>query len=504
MSYLNDLKNDTNYIHTENGAVAHKSTMNAVLDLFSMGGAYRNRTDAEVEALFGDAYRQNRDLALKCLFYLRDVRGGQGERRFFRVAYKWLIRNDINTASMNAVRIPEFGRWDDLIDICFDTELEGRMITIVYNQLESDCNSDYPSLLAKWMPSENASNAVTKARARRFIREFDWTPKVYRKTLSKLRERINVLESIMSGKEWDEIDFSAIPSVAGMKYRHCFSTREELRDRYAEFMGNKKTKVNASVLNPVDIAEKVITRRYSRFTQTEIDTLQKYWDNLKDYYHGREENAIAVVDVSGSMLGLPMAAAVGMGAYIADKSKGRFANHFITFSAHPQLVEFNGSNIVEKICRCINADWGYNTNIERVMDLLLDTALEHRTPQSEMPARLYIFSDMEFDKGLSFGRNYDEDHPWRCPAKFGDREDYKTLFEQIERKWAAAGYKMPKITFWNLDARQNNIPAIGDNFNYISGFSMSQMESVMAGKSAVDLMLDVLLKDRYKFIKAWY
>lgn len=498
MSYLNDLKNDTNYIHTENGAVAHKSTMNAVLDLFAMGGAYRNRTDAEVEALFGDAYRQNKDLALKCLFYLRDVRGGgQGERRFFRVAYKWLIRNDINTASMNAVRIPEFGRWDDLIDICFDTKLEGRMMTIVYNQLESDNNSDYPSLLAKWMPSENASNAVTKARAKRFIREFDWTPRVYRKTLSKLRERINVLETIMSGKEWDEIDFSAIPSVAGMKYRHCFSTREELRDRYAEFMGNKKTKVNASVLNPVDIAEKCIafdnkySYRYGYKTpdKTEIDTLQKYWDNLKDYYQGREENAIAVVDVSGSMWGTPLAAAVGMGAYIADKSKGRFANHFITFSVNPQLVEFNGSNIVEKICRCIRADWGYNTNIERVMDLLLDTALKHRTPQSEMPARLYIFSDMEFDKGL---------------GGFGNREDYETLFEQIERKWAAAGYKMPKITFWNLNAKQNNIPAIGDNFNYISGFSMSQMESVMAGKNAVDLMLDVLLKDRYKLIKAWY
>jgi len=503
MSLYENIKADTNFKYTENGAITHESTLDKVLDMFSMGGAYRNRTDKAVEELFGDAYRQNKELALKCLFYLRDCRGGQGERRFFRVAYKWLCRNDSLTAKLNLNRIPEYGRWDDLIDIGYTMYLENRSIyddifDIIVNQMDLDNVSKTPSLLAKWMPSENASSAETKAKARWIINDIGITPKKYRVRLSSVREKINVLERLMSENRWDEIEFDKIPSVAGMKYRNTFAVKEVTAARYKAFMENKTTKVNAATLNPVDIADKVI--KHCRFSfkgwrggynttvnldKTEVDALCKYWDNLKDYYQGREENAIAVVDVSGSMTGQPMAAAVGMGAYVATKSHGPFANHFITFSEKPKLVEFEGDNIVDKIARCITADWGYSTNIEAVMDLLLDTAKRHHMSQDDLPARLYIFSDMEFNRGLDIHCNTE------------------TLFESIEKKWNKAGYEMPTITFWNLDSRQNNIPAIGAKFNYISGFSMSQMEAVMAGKTAVDMMLEVLNSDRYTDIRAY-
>ena len=499
MSFLNDLKENTNYGYTENGAIKHESTLNPVLDMFAMGGAYRKRTDKEVEELFGDAYRANKDLALKCLFYLRDVRGGQGERRFFRVAYKWLIRNDIEVARHNLLMISEFGRWDDLIEICYNTKLADDMAEIVKKRLIADWSWDNSgiSLLAKWMPSENASSTHTKEMAKWFIKKFGWTPKEYRKYLSNLRKQINVLERLLSAKDWDKIEFDKIPSLAGLKYSHAFATREELAERYKEFMSSKKTKVNAAVANPVDIVDKVFrTRKDDAIGRLSI---QKYWDNLKDYYEGREENAIAVVDVSGSMFGTPIRAAIGMGAYVAQKSHGPFANHFITFSSTPELVKFEGDDFYDKVRRCESAAWGMNTNIEAVMDLLLDTAKKNNCSQDELPARLYIFSDMEFDRCMT--SNATDTGRWFNSHRMGENER-ETLFETIEKRWAAAGYKMPKVIFWNLDARQNNIPAIGDNFNYISGFSMSQMEAVMANKTAIDMMLEVLLSGRYQLIVA--
>lgn len=502
MDLLNAMKNDNNYGYTENGAVKHNTTMDKVLDLFALGGAYRNRTDKEVEELFGDAYRQNKELALKCLFYLRDCRGGQGERHFFRVAYKWLVRNDEATACANLKLIPVMGRWQDLIDIAYanrGTNFAYDSLAFITEQLSTDETSKTPSLLGKWMPSENASSKETKAQAKWLINELAYTPKEYRKVLSGLRKKINVLERLMSENRWDEIEFDKIPSAAGMKYKNAFAVKEVTAARYKAFMANKTTKVNAAVLNPVDIVEKILGKWYDnarQITQVERDALCKYWDNLKDYYQGREENAIAIVDTSGSMWGKPLYAAVGMGAYVASKSHGPFANHFITFSSDPELVEFEGDDIVDKIQRCARENrWGNSTNVKAAMDLILDSAIKHKLPQSDLPARLYIFSDMEFDRCIT--TDFD-DNKWHRPL---DRSEVSTLFEDIQREWAAYGYEMPQVTFWNLDARQNNIPAIGPKFNYISGFSMGQMESVMSGKTAIDMMLEVLNKERYSVVK---
>ena len=504
---FNAMKNDMNYGYTENGAIKHNSTLDKVLDMFALGGSYRKRTDKEVEILFGDAYRQDKELALKCLFYLRDVRGGQGERRFFRVAYKWLCRNDEQVARMNLTIVPEFGRWDDLIDIIYSVrDTNSAIVDIgigqIITQLSLDADCKTPSLLAKWMPSENASSAATKAKAGWLRRYMGYIPKEYRKMLSNIRKKLNILETLMSENRWEEIEFDKIPSVAGMKYRNAFAVKEVTAARYKAFMSNKETKVNASVLNPVDIADKVLSNCGWRgsLSQTEVDTLCKYWDNLKDYYQGREENAIAIIDVSGSMYGQPMAAAIGMGAYIAEKSHGPFANHFITFSSNPQLVEFEGDNIVDKIQRCSRADWGGSTNVEAAMMLILNSAIKNRLSQADLPKRLYIFSDMEFNHCMTFGEPVRDRWVFGAP-QINSIDHVNTLFEVIEKRFADAGYEMPQVTFWNLDARHNNIPAIGPKFNYISGFSMSQMEAVMAGKTAVDMMLDVLNKERYAVIK---
>lgn len=485
MGLLENLVKDTNFGTTENGASKHVTTHSDVLDMFSLCGSYRNRSDEDCIKAFALALAENKTLAMKCLFYLRDCRGGQGERRFFRVCYNWLCCYHLDLARNNIACVPEFGRWDDLIYSTYKTPLWKVAADFIKYRLELDTKSDTPTLLAKWMPSENASSAKTREVARALIREFGWTAKQYRKTLSALRKKINILETLMSEGRWDEIEFDKIPSVAGMKYREAFM-RHDVKKEYEKFMKDENTKVNADVLNPVDIAHKILRHGCTKFDELEIATLQKYWDNLKDYYNGREENGLCMVDVSCSMSGTPMEAAVSMGAYIAERGHGPFANHFITFSSYPKLVEFKGNNIVEKMQFCEDADWGGSTNLEAAMDLILDTLVDNKSPQSDVPDRFYIFSDMEFDMGIGL---------WRANAS-----KKATLFENIEKKWRDAGYKMPQVIFWNLNARTQNIPALGDNFSYVSGFSMNMIEAILSGKTGYDLMLEKLLSERYSIV----
>jgi hypothetical protein len=355
-------------------------------------------------------------------------------------------------------------------------------------------------LLAKWLPSQNASNSETKRLGRKLAKYLGMTSRNYRKTLSTLRERINVLERLMSAGEWHKIEFDKIPSRAGIIYRNAFARRDILAKKYEEFAKNKDTKVNTDALYPHDVAHKA----FHMPVMTPIEDpsrlmLQKYWDNLKDFYNGRKENAIAIVDTSGSMWGTPLEAAVSMGAYIADKSHGPFANHFITFSNRPELVKFEGIDIVDKFYRCRSADWGANTNLQAVFDMLLSIAKDKNVKTEDMPEKLFIFSDMEFDQCINF--NTGSSYSWNRWSDYS-KNNLDSDLERIAKQWAAAGYKLPKIIFWNLNARYNHIPAIGEGFSYVSGFSPSMVDAILSGKDGYDLMLEKLLSDRYKTVIA--
>ena len=487
MSYLNNLKQANNYTVTENGATSHASTLNGLMDLFALGGAYRKRSDDDCITLFKKAFEEDESYAMKCLFYNRDIRGGQGERRFFRVILKWLANNHSDAVLRNMKYIPLVGRWDDLYALD-GTPLENMAYDFMKQQFLLDLICKTPSLLAKWLKSENASSKESRRLARKTIEKFGISPKMYRKTLATLRERIKVLEKLMSEGRFDEIEFDKIPSRAGIIYRNAFARNDMTKARYEAFIKSKETKVNARALYPVDVAHRAFRASRLPYDDPERLALQKYWENLPNYYGDREENGIAIVDVSGSMTGTPMEAAVSLGAYIAEKAHGPFANHFITFSARPELVEFNGVDITDKLNRCASADWGANTNLEAVFDMLLKVALTNKTPQEDMPTRLYIFSDMEFDEALQEWGHWENSF------------NPDTLVEGIAKKWAAHGYKMPEIVFWNLDARQDNIPAIGEGFSYVSGFSPVMIEQILSGKTGLDLVMEKLNSERYKDI----
>ena len=494
---LNGMKQEANYGYTENGGVKHITTHSDLLDMFAMGGSMRNRSDDDVIFMFKKAYEENPEYALKCLFYLRNCRGGAGERRFFRVVIHWLANELPEVALRNMKYIPLFGRWDDLYALV-GTSIEHNMFLFMHSQfvLDMDCNT--PSLLGKWLKSENCSSIESKRLATKTRNAFQMTAREYRKSLSVLRNRINIVETLMSQNRWDEIEFDKLPSKAGLKYKNAFAQNEITAARYREFMFNKDTKVNAGVLNPVDIAGQIFSNWHP--TDIERKTWDKYWANLKDYYNGREEPGIAVVDVSGSMTGTPMNAAVSMGAYIAEHGKGPFHNHFITFSGNPHLVEFNGIDLYDKFQRAKNAEWGQNTNIEAVFDLLLSTAKKYKTRPEDMPKTIYIFSDMEFDQCVTSGpvRKDRWDYGY---ARTLTEDGIETVIEKQMRKWRQFGYDAPRVIFWNLDARTNNIPALDGAFSYVSGFSMAALEGVLSGKDGYDMMMDVLNNSIYKDIK---
>lgn len=492
--YLKSLKEDTNYKYTENGGITHKSTLNAVLDMFAMGGSMRKRSEDDIIAMFAKAYDEQPTTALRCLFYLRDVRGGQGERRFFRTCLKWLANENPEEVEHLINVIAEYGRYDDLFEL-FNTPCEAAMMG--YIKWVIDFNKDH--LIYKWMPSINASSKTTQARGRKFASEFHLTEREYRKLLTWGRKQLNLVESLMSQNHWDQIAFDKLPSRAGLLYKNAFMRREETRERYAAFMSNKENKVNASVLNPVEIAHQIYNYRgWNHPSVTERQAWQKYWDNLKDYYNGKEEPGIAVVDVSGSMYGQPLEAAVSMGAYIAERGKGPFKNHFITFSSNPELVEFVGNDIYHKFMAARGAEWGGSTNIEAVFNMLLNTAIHHHTPANEMPKTIYIFSDMEFNGCISCGTPTRD--RWDYGKLLNGVDQINTVIEAQARKWKTYGYQIPRVIFWNLDARHDNIPAIGPGFSYVSGFSMNMVECILSGKDGTDLMLEKLDSDRYSGI----
>src|SRR5574344_742775 len=411
-TFMNQLKNDTNSGRTANGALTHKTTNSAVYDMFALGGAYRKRSEADVILLFKNALEEDTSLALKCLFYLRDCRGGggQGERRFFRVCFKWLAENHTDIACRLMDFIAEYGRWDDLIYTTIDTSLEKEMGDKVFKQLKLDVSCKTPSLLGKWMPSENASSATTKAAANTLRKRFGLSHKTYRKTLSTLRKKINVLERLMSANEWDKIEFDKIPSKAGLIYKNAFARRDIIAKKYEAFAKDENTKVNAKTLYPYDVVAKALEHTgpwtsEPSMNATDRKMIEKYWENLPDYFGGKPCSMMCVVDTSGSMCGYeassPINVAISLGMYCAERAKGPFQNHFISFESNPHFIEVEGVDFCDKVYRISRAPWGGSTNIEGAFDMMLDIAIANHCTQDEIPQNLIVISVREFNYCVS-------------------------------------------------------------------------------------------------------
>lgn len=493
-TFMNGLQNASNYAVTENGALAHKTTRSAVYDMFALGGAYRKRSDEDCILLFKNALEENETLALKCLFYLRDCRGGQGERRFFRVCYKWLAQKHADVARRNFELISEYGRYDDVIYTLIGTPLENDALEFIKNQLALDLECKTPSLLAKWLPSENASAVKTKKMGN-IIREYlGMTHREYRKTLSILRERINLLERLMSANRWDEIEFDKIPSKAGLIYKNAFARRDIIAKKYEAFAKSEDTKVNASTLYPYDVVHKAVERTrgwgysFRDMSATDRAMVEKYWENLPEYIHDTNRKVLCVCDTSGSMTGseaaAPINVAIGLSMYCAERIGGPFKNHYISFSSRPQLIKIEGVDFVDKVRRIYRTNLCENTNLIATFEMLRRIAKTSKP--EDIPTEIIVISDMEIDYG----------------STFRGEANVATEMETERMKWEAEGLKMPHLTYWCVESRgQNKFLDDGPNVTYVSGCSPVLLEQILSGVTGYELMCRKLMSSRYEAIR---
>ena len=499
---LNGMKNELNYTETFNGGTAYKSTLNGVLDLFAMGGALRCREKQDKIDLFYRAFEEDKLLAMKCLFYLRDREEGLGERETFRNIIVALANSNPDIVKLNLHLIPFYGRWDDLLPL-LDTPLKEDVCAFIGYTLAKDIISDSSvSLCAKWMPTVSTDNKKMRHYLKILVEHFGFDGdggsqyKQYRQIISGLRKRIGIIESLMTEGKWDEIDYSKVPSVANRKYIKAFFKHDEERyQAYLDSVNKGEVKINTKVLYPYEIVRDVykeIGYGYSTPNADNVKALDTLWNNLPNYVLEGQGNTLVMADTSGSMTcnnGTPLFTAVALALYFAERNTGEFANHFMTFDRNPALVEIKGDTILDKIRRCFREINCWNTNIEGAFDLILSTAIRNKLSQEELPSRIVIVSDMQFDSATG--------------EVYGDF-DKATVMERIRAKYECAGYEMPRLVFWNVNSMQDNIPMkVEDGIQFVSGANPKLFEYLAKGEffGAEELMLSILEQDRYNDIR---
>ncbi len=354
-------------------------------------------------------------------------------------------------------------------------------------------------LIFKWLPSENSSSKRTKSLGNKIRRYLGLTHKQYRVLLSYGRKKTKVLERLMSANEWDKIDFSQIPSKAGLIYKNAFARRDIIKQKYETFAKSKDTKVNAATLYPYEIVAKAIKNfTYDwdfdcHWTGTDVDRamINKYWENLPDYLNGKPMKMMCVVDTSGSMCGnaanAPINIAISLGMYCAERIGGPFKNHYISFSSRPQLIETVGTDFCDKVYRIYKTNLCSNTNLAATFDLLLETA--KRSDPEDIPETILVISDMEI--------NYMATGHWT-------EKTAQTEMEKIKAKWEAAGIKCPKLVYWNVNARHDVILDAGPDVSFVSGASPTIFKQVLTGKTGWDLCLEAIDSPRYEKIGLFY
>lgn len=477
MNAIESIRNELNTTSTENGAMAYRSTLNSVLDLFANGAAKRHYL-TDVHDMFEKAFLENPALTLKCILYLRDIRTGCGERDVFRTCLKALFK-DFQGKGENIIKyVPEYGRWDDLF-VGIKTPAWKKIIPILKEQLESDVKSEHPSLLGKWLPSINASAIETRKLAKYLADSLNMKPAEYRRMCSQLREKIKIVENNLRTKTYDEIDYKSIPSQANMKYHSAFMRNDGTR--YMKSL--KKGEVKTGTLMPYQIVGKFLQGLPMYVVPNDVEILNSLWENLPR--NSYKSKTLMVRDGSGSMynggLDSSIAIATSLTLLFSEQLEGPFKNTFITFSSRPQLVEIpaNLTKLSDKLKWISKFNDCSNTDIDKVFNVIYNTAINSNISSEDMIKQVVIVSDMEFD----------------CMNTCG--KDNSTVFTHWKNKFESSGYKLPQITFWNTCARGMQVPVTKDEngVKLVSGNSAKVFDKVInsdPSQTPEEFMLEVL------------
>lgn len=480
---------------TENGAYAYNTTnQSGLLDLFATIGALRPRTEEDIMQKFSKAFANDALLATKMMFYAGNIRGGLGERRTFRVCLKWLAQNHADIVRKNIALIPYFNRYDSLFELV-GTPCEKDMWAFIKNTLMEDLTEVRKSqnsrkkpaisLLAKWMPSENASSEKTHQLAVKAMRAMGMSARDYRKMLTVLRKHLKVVESLMSAGKWDEISYRGVPSYAMHNYSKAFGRHDYERfNAYIQSLNKGETKINASTMYPYDLVHKYIGNNYYCRSVAMDPIVEAQWKALPNYVKG-ENNFVVMADVSGSMYGRPIESSVGLAIYFAERNKGAYHNMYMTFTGSPHFISIDeGASLAENVSKVMHTDVGYNTNLEAAFNAILQTAVSNKVPNDEMPKALVVISDMEIDRYMRPGRHWD-------------------FIKTMKAKFAQYGYDLPKIVLWNVEARQDTFLSQSEDVIFVSGQSVSSFKNLCGSlddKTSWDFMLEVLNDEMYDVV----
>lgn len=477
-SLINALQTEDS--RTLNGMVTSSSTTNPLVDLFFVAGAIRSSIGGEngknrLIRLYESARKENPLLTRKLIFWMRDVRGGAGEREAFRTILKYAAKDHPEEIRPNLELIPEYGRWDDVFCL-IGTSLQNDAIELIVDGLNRG-----DGLLAKWMPRLGGKVNPSKRFIANLVRSrMGLSYKDYRKMLVSLT---NVVESKMCARKFSDIDYEKVPSLAISRYSNAFMNRDSQRfSEYKQSLSKGESKINVGAVYPYDIIKNV---RYG-----DSGLANEQWNSLPNYMEGSTERILPVCDTSGSMgcrIGSSVTAldvCISLGLYIAERNEGPFKDHFITFSTRPELQKIVGSNLKARCANLQSANWNMSTNLEATFELILNQAVKHSIKESEMPTMILILSDMEFNQACDPNHN---------------------AIKMIRSKYESHGYVMPKIVFWNLNSKSDNFPVKSDDKGtfMVSGFSPEIMKTVLSGKSTnpIELILETIQSDRYEAIR---
>lgn len=484
------IKVESNKTRTENYANAFKSTDDSLVDLFGTIGSLRTRETEEIEKKFAKAYAEDPLTAITMAFYARNIRGGLGERRTFKVIIRWLAINHPKNLICNLAYIPHFGRWDDMYALV-DTPVEEYVWAIISQQFLRDIEAltkegESVSLLGKWLKSANASSAETRRLGVLTAKKLGLSQKQYRKSLTRLRKRIKIVEAKMSAGKWDEIEYAEVPSKAMMNYRNAFYTHEPERfSEYIDSLQTGNTTIKSGALYPYEILERMeLNGWWSDYFSVEKwdPILEEQWKALPNYVE-EPANFIVMADTSGSMMGRPLATSLSLAIYFAERNTGVFQNQFMTFSSRPQFVNLEEGTLKEKI-ESIESIVD-NTDLEKAFLKILEVANEYQIPREDMPKSLVVISDGEIDR-------------------FSTDDRYWSFLDNMSFNFERSGYIMPKVVMWNVESRADRfIDTIENpNIQFISGSSPSAFKSLIRGRNftARELMYMTLNDEMYSMI----
>ena len=490
-----------NNSYTKNYMPTNSSSNDPLVDFFFICGASRNMPEEDIITIFNEAYQKDSTIALRLLFWARDIEQGLGERRIFRIIINWLNESVLKNLLKEENFINNIVRVDDIVYLANQFvltkryELADKIIVFLFELLK---NKNIQSIVAKWMPRKKSQykELVKYMRSNGFINSYS----EYRHKIVSLT---NVVEQKMSANKWDSIELEKVPSLAMKKYKQAFN-RHGILESYVKKVVNEEAKVNAKRLFPYDIVREVLIKYLNILDSTytnniynsEIENLNiqrqllnEQWKSLKELDDlPKEFQVIPIIDVSGSMLipkYLPISIALGLGLYMAENNPNKdFRNYFLTFSNYPKFQKIIGSDIVEKVKNALNSDWGMSTNLELAFNCILKKAKNDNVPPEEMPTHILILSDMEFNMSV---KNPDNN-----------------AYEMIRREYESAGYNMPTVIYWNLNGRIGNVPALASDKHtlLISGASQNVINFVLKKgyEDMMQLILEITENFRYSHI----